>query len=181
MATKGVPGERLAGLREFTQEFDQPLYDFIFYMVGSPTEAEDLALSTFREFGHHWGHLFRGRGEPREPFEARIRLFRVAWSKVHGHMVASHALWPAGRDTRRAVDGEKNLLIAADGAGVGELVVARLGSIDPDFRAALVLRDMLGIEDEQVVRILGLRWGVYRHRLHRARLDLLDGLRGGAA
>ena len=57
-------------------------------------------------------------------------------------------------------------------------VVDRLGRIDPEFRAPIVLRDVLGFEDEESVRILGLRWGVYRHRLHRGRLECKDALRG---
>jgi len=43
-----------------------------------------------------------------------------------------------------------------------------------------VLRDILKFEDEETSRILGVRWGVYRHRLHRGRLELKDNLRGKA-
>jgi len=42
----------------------------------------------------------------------------------------------------------------------------------------MVLRDVLKFDDEEILRILNIRWGVYRHRLHRGRLAFRESLKG---
>ena len=53
--------------------------------------------------------------------------------------------------------------------------------LPPQYRIALVLRDMEGLTDEEVAEITGLRSGTVRVRLHRARLfvrkELMKGLK----
>ena len=53
--------------------------------------------------------------------------------------------------------------------------------LPPEYRIVLVLRDMEGLDDEEVAEITGLRSGTVRVRLHRARLfvrkEVMKGLR----
>ena len=89
-----------------------------------------------------------------------------------------------GRDTRRLKGLDDDLLPAKNEskekqqARVGTRAKDRLTRVDSELRAPVVLRDILKFEDEEVAQILGLRWGVYRHRLHRGRLDFKDALKG---
>lgn len=59
-----------------------------------------------------------------------------------------------------------------------EPYLSRLSRVDIDFRAPMVLKDILRFDDEEILRILGIRWGVYRHRLHRGRLAFRESLKG---
>jgi DNA-directed RNA polymerase specialized sigma24 family protein len=92
--------------------------------------------------------------------------------------------WTVGRDTRPMKGMDDDLLQAWSSSKTGEIssigprAVERIRRLDTDFRAPIVLKDILGFDDEEVVRILGIRWGVYRHRLHRGRLEFRAALKG---
>jgi hypothetical protein len=143
--------------------------------------VEDAILSIFRDFGH----LFRklsGKKQPWEQMEIRLRLFTMAWQTIREAIIPGVYSWPVGRDMRQLKGIDEDLLLSWDGTEkdlerLEPAILERLGRIDADFRVAVVLRDILGFEDEEVMRILGIRWGVYRHRLHRGRLELKDALR----
>lgn len=48
-----------------------------------------------------------------------------------------------------------------------------LFSLPSELRVVLVLKDIMQYEDQEILKILDIRWQVYRHRLHRGRIDLL--------
>ncbi|WP_435768943.1 RNA polymerase sigma factor SigE [Nocardioides sp. SYSU DS0651] len=51
-------------------------------------------------------------------------------------------------------------------------VAAALGSLPPDFRAAVVLCDIEGLSYEEIAEILGAKIGTVRSRIHRGRAQL---------
>lgn len=181
MATKSTrPGP---DLREFIKENDQKLYDFCFYMLDGGYLAEEVILAAFHDFGPVFRRLAARRGDAFEPREARILLFQTAWGRIREALGRVQYQWTMGRDTRQFKSFDDDLLEKWGGkkgdlTGIESPVVERLGRVDADFRAPLVLRDILGFEDDDVIQILGIRWGVFRHRLHRGRLEFKDGLRG---
>jgi RNA polymerase sigma-70 factor (ECF subfamily) len=59
-----------------------------------------------------------------------------------------------------------------------ELIQEALASLDDEFRAALVLRDIEGLTYEEIAQILNLNVGTVKSRLHRARLMLKEKLQG---
>lgn len=114
----------------------------------------------------------------------RIRLYRIAWERIRDETVALSFQWNLGRDTRLLKRWDENLLLkdpAREPAAFDAAILERLRRVDAELRAPVVLKDILRMEDEEVVRILNLRWGVYRHRLHRGRLEFREALRGRAA
>ena len=168
-----------AELRELIRENDQRLYDFCGYMLGPGAPVDELILEIFREFGE----IYRRSRRAWEPVDAKLRLFQVAWDRLRDTLALQQPAWVAGRDTRPMKGADDDLLgmwggKRSDPTQLRVLVAERLARLDPEFRAPLVLRDVLGFEDEAAVRLLGLRWGVYRHRLHRGRLECRDALRG---
>lgn len=182
---KTTHDDRLPELREFIKENDQRLYDFCVYMLYGGMDVDELILSIFREFGDHYRRLTARKDSAREPHEIRTKLFQTAWERIREAIAHTQFTWTVGRDTRQLKGFDDDILRSASfkGKQLAELegpLMERLGRIDPDFRVPVVLRDILKFEDEEVVRILGVRWGVYRHRLHRGRLELKDGLRGKA-
>lgn len=181
---KAKTNDRLPELREFIKENDQQLYDFCCYMLhgGGQSLAEDLVLEIFREFGDAYGKMRSDSSGKWEPLEVRVRLFQIAWDRVREAMVQIPQAWSVGRDTRPLKSFDDDILgaYARDGRvhEIEPVAIERLARIDADFRAPVVLRDILKFDDEEVSRILGVRWGVYRHRLHRGRLEYKDILRG---
>lgn len=173
-------------MRELIRQNDQRLFDFCSYMLGAEGVGDELLLSIFREFGETYRrHAGRARHSVWNPVEARLTLYQIGWERIRDTLFRFQPTWMAGRDTRSMRSQDEDLLATirskkVDPAAFRTQVMERLDRIDPEFRAPLVLRDILGFEDEDAVRILGLRWGVYRHRLHRGRLESKDALRGRA-
>lgn len=98
----------------------------------------------------------------------------------------------SGKDLRtrgREGEGSENLRAAGTGeARDGELsplegveleerrrhLFAALAEIDPEQRALLILRDVQGLEYEQIAEVLGVPLGTLKSRLFRARLALRE-------
>lgn len=172
--------DRASQLREFIKENDQRLYDFCYWGTGGNAESEDLVLSIFREFGEQF---FRDPGleDARTANQKwRIRLFQLASRRLREAMWSQP--WLGGRDTRQLQSLEKDLLADwkrdRDFGAMKPVFLDRLMSVDADWLVPVVLKDILKFEHEEVVEILGVRWGVYRHRLHRGRLELVEAFHG---
>ncbi|MBI4404815.1 MAG: hypothetical protein HY537_11670 [Deltaproteobacteria bacterium] len=176
--------------RVFVKEFGERLYNFCYYMVGEENGAEELALETFREFGGRFRRKMAGITW--EPLEARVSLFGIAWRNIREHLESKgQQLWampPNGRDTRLLKEFDLDLLAKWDQSDRSERAikkieqpfVGRISRVDPEQRAAVVLKDMLKFDDEEITRILAVRWGIHRHRLHRGRISLCESLRGSS-
>lgn len=68
----------------------------------------------------------------------------------------------------------------ADGAAASETEAAvqkALGSLDEEYRAILVLRDMQQCDYHDIAEILNIPPGTVKSRLHRARLIMRDKLK----
>jgi hypothetical protein len=172
-------------LRDLLKENDGRLLRFCQYLLPPDYPLEDFVLGVFREFGE----IYRRAGAAREgrgwvPLEIRIRLFRIAWERLRAELLTVPFTWTVGRDTRPMKGMDDDLLEqwssakSGDNSALAPRAVERLRRLDTDFRAPVVLRDILGFDDEEVVRILGTRWGVFRHRLHRGRLEFRAALKG---
>jgi len=181
MASKET--SRFPELREFIKEHDQRVYDFCTYLLPVGADRDDLVLAIFRSFGDAYRRASLQKDSAWEPLEIRLKLFQLAWERVREVNLQSAIPWSVGRDTRALKGVEEDWLRGAkhkalDPKTLIDPIRDHLANLDPDHRAPVVLRDILHFEDEEVMRVLGLRWGVYRHRLHRGRLELKDSLRG---
>jgi DNA-directed RNA polymerase specialized sigma24 family protein len=190
VSVSNVPrqNDRLPDFREFVKENGERLYNFCFLMlppsfgVSGANGSDEFVLAVLREFGddyRKWAKVERVW----EVNEVRCKLFKLTWENIREVLSKSQAPWTIGRDTRQLVDVDADILelwLSDEEAlpTIEDRVLDRMRWVDPDFRAPLVLRDVVGFEDQEVVRILGIRWGVYRHRLNRGRLDFTESLRG---
>ncbi|MEK6676333.1 MAG: sigma-70 family RNA polymerase sigma factor [Planctomycetota bacterium] len=75
---------------------------------------------------------------------------------------------------------QKDTATAAADAELAGRVLAALHSLKEDDRAIVVLRDMEGLDYEQIGRILELPAGTVKSRLHRARMELRKLVQAGA-
>ena len=58
------------------------------------------------------------------------------------------------------------------------VVQEKLAELTPEHRAVLVLRDIQGLSYDEIAAALELEDGTVRSRLHRARMELKERLRG---
>ena len=65
---------------------------------------------------------------------------------------------------------------AFDMSNLGDDIVAALGALAPEYRAAVVLSDIEGLSYEEIAATLGVKMGTVRSRISRARAKLRDSL-----
>lgn len=168
--------------------YQDRIYNAMLRMVGDREEARELTQEAFTR-GLAKLDNFRGDSSP------FTWLFRIAMNL---------ALTQLRRESRRRVF-SLDQPCGKDGAGHGqdqasglmersaqahdsppeelerreeqEMVLAALGRVDADYRAVLVLRDIEGVDYQQMGQLLELPLGTIKSRLFRARLALRDELK----
>jgi RNA polymerase sigma-70 factor (ECF subfamily) len=133
--------------------------------LGSPRDAEDLTQETFaRAFGSL--HRFAGRSS------ARTWLLSIA------RRVCADAI-----RTRRPCTPVAELEPPGRGADPADTVSLRmlLDSLDPPFREAFVLTQVLGLGYAEAAEVAGCPIGTIRSRVARARDALVAGLGEGGS
>jgi RNA polymerase sigma-70 factor (ECF subfamily) len=153
------------------REFSPMLLRYLGRQVGDTALAEDLLQETLLRAARSLDG-FAGRASP------KTWLFAIA-----SRVVIDHFRQPARRqkiididDTAELEDGalalDERLVIDEMNQCVREVI----DSLPPDYRAALVLHDLEGMDGAQTAEVLGLSVGAVRVRLHRARQRLATAL-----
>jgi len=135
----------------------------------NPADAEDLAQDVFVRL---YRSLRRFRGDSL----FRTWLYTVALNVVRSHHASRGRREPvwgdSGADAQRAFD-------PPDGAPDAEITFARREAIEralrelpPDLREAVMLRDVHGLDSDEVCEVLGLSAANQRVLLHRGRAKL---------
>ncbi|MEY2472055.1 MAG: eukaryotic-like serine/threonine-protein kinase [Actinomycetota bacterium] len=84
---------------------------------------------------------------------------------------------PSAVDFSQAEPGPSRLSPDASGAVVDRVALeAALADLSPDFRAAVVLRDVAGLDYAEIAKALGIPPGTVRSRIARGRAALADAL-----
>ncbi len=136
-----------------------------------PSEADEVAQEVF---------LRAWRGLPR--FEERARLstwlYRIAFNEAQRRLSRRP---PPGAEA--GSDAEDPIAALPEAPQFGpearaldrefERVVERaLSQLPPEWRAAVVLRDLEGLSTEEAARVVGVREAAFKSRLHRGRMRL---------
>jgi len=170
--------------------YQDRLYNAVLRLVGDPDEASEITQEAFTR-GLMKIDSFRGDAS------AYTWLFRIAMNlaitelrKVQRRRVFSLDR-PASNASGRC-EGEDQAASLVDrvaqdrSVGPADIVerrerdqqvLAALGRLDPDYRAALVMRDIEGFDYHQMAEVLDLPLGTLKSRLFRARLALRDELK----
>jgi RNA polymerase sigma-70 factor (ECF subfamily) len=171
--------------------YQDRIYNAVLRLVGDRDDAAEL---TQEAFARALANLdsFRGDAQP------YTWLFRIALNLAISRLrqgrhrrVFSLDRATADRDGNgRPMDQASSLVermrggtSAADPTAAMEVreraeqVVAALGRVDPDHRAVLVMRDVDGMDYQQMADVLDLPLGTLKSRLFRARVALRDELK----
>ena len=182
MTENNLNTELNISLREFVKENEGKLCQFLQFMLFGFSGLEEITLKVFRNFGDFFQKQTTKKNSDWEKVGLRIQLFSLAWQAIVKAQSQVEYNWTFGRDTRPLKQLDSDLLSEDRSFKVKkvdpEIFLPRLARVDIDFRAPMVLRDVLNFDDEEILRILNIRWGVYRHRLHRGRLAFRESLKG---
>lgn len=155
-------------------------------LCGRYEEAEDLTQEAFvRAFQQI--HRFEGKSQF-YTWVYRIAV-NLALSAQRRPSILQHSSFDtaaAGQDGNRDGDGHRRPVASSERAPIDaaaanesrELVAAALEQLEPDHRAVVVLRDLDGLDYDEIAEILDVPRGTVKSRLHRGRAALRDLLVG---
>jgi len=150
------------------EEHSSFVYNVAYRMMGNPEDAEDVVqdafLSAFRAF-----ERFRG--------QSRITtwLYRItvnaALMKLRKTKLA-RTLTQTGLEDMEIVDWSNTPEKGAANSELQEKLWEGINQLEPDLRAAVVLRDVQGLSNTEAADVLELTVSALKSRLHRARVLL---------
>lgn len=165
--------------RMLVERYQDRIFNAAYRMVGFEEDARDIVQDAFLKA---YENLSRFRGE--SGFYTWV--FRIAMNLALSHRRKSKRL-------RLVVSVEDPVKIAASGTQAGRLVdppeaameaveteqrvTEALQGLDADHRAAVVLRDIEGLDYQSISSILDVPPGTVKSRIHRARMLLRERLK----
>jgi RNA polymerase sigma-70 factor (ECF subfamily) len=152
--------------RELYERYEGVVYNLALRLSGRPEDAEDLAQEVFLR-------IYRKLGGFRGNSTLKTWVFRVALNGCRSGLRRRHR-WAGRRVEAEGVlegvaDGRRGPEERALGRDAGARVSQALARLPPDFREAVVLRDLQGLSYEEIAELVGVRIGTVRSRIARGR------------
>ena len=165
---------KTAAFGQLVQKYQDRLYNTMVHVVGSVEDSRDivqdafvqafLKLETFRQTSAFYTWLYRiafnaaaTRYRQRRPVASVERLHEASGEEP--------------------VDGRAGPVECAEQEERRRQVQQAIATLSEEYRAILVLREIDGCCYETIAEVLELPVGTVRSRLHRARLQLREGLK----
>jgi RNA polymerase sigma-70 factor, ECF subfamily len=161
---------------ELVEAYSPRVYRLVARMLGRREDAEDMAQEVFVQ-------VFKGIGQFRGESKLGTWIYRVAINLCKNR---SKYLSRRQDDKQDALDAvaDRQPLHEAKGVTSGQVnrpdhmvegmqieAIMRkcIAELDPDFREALILRDVENLSYEEIIDITGVAEGTVKSRIHRAR------------
>jgi RNA polymerase sigma-70 factor (ECF subfamily) len=146
------------------EEYADRVYNVALRIAGNEADAEDAMQSAFESAFREWPR-FRGDSRP------TTWLYRIA---VNAALMRVRALHPSDYlselpDEVEVRDWSASVVELAERSELQDVLNAGLSQLPPDFRAALVLRDIDGLSTAEAAEALEISVQALKSRLHRAR------------
>jgi len=159
--------------RRLVQQWEQPIFAFLYHMVGSREDAEDLTQETFVRV-YTWANRYRPAGR------FKSWLFRIAGNLARSHLRRQRLLRWIRFDTSahdRPDPGPRpdNVLAAKRRQAA---VHAALAHLPERQRQAVILRRYQELSYEEIAEILGTTVAAVESLLQRAAVNLRVNLKG---
>lgn len=166
---------------ELVCNFGPKVYRLVYRMLGRRAEAEDMTQEVFVQ-------VFKAIGQFRGDSKLSTWIYRVAVNACKNRTKYLSRRHDGAQDVLDLI-ADHEPLHQAKGVTIGELsrpdqmvegheveVIVRsaIAELEPDFREALVLRDIENLSYEEITEITGLAEGTVKSRIHRARAMLKE-------
>lgn len=167
---------------DLVRSFQARVHDFALRMLGNPEEARDAAQEVFVK-------VYRSIGSFRGESKFTTWLFSLTANTCRNRLRRSRRI--ALFETRSLDDdssghgacleacaGESsNPLKSVENAEIGTMVEKCLAALPPDFRMAVMMKDMQDMEYADIARAMGCSMGTVKSRISRGRNLLKERLR----
>lgn len=153
-------------LREVYERFSGDVYRIALRLTGSSDDAYDVTHDVFVGLPEAMR-----RYDPSRPFPPWLRGVAVRTAQMRLRSVR--------RRFEVSLHAQPHLASRSDGDIVDRVTLeGALERLSPDLRVVLVLRELEGLSYQEIADVLGIRKSAAAVRLHRARRQLRDMLRG---
>ncbi|MCU1337514.1 MAG: polymerase, sigma-24 subunit, subfamily [Bryobacterales bacterium] len=158
------------------QRFEQPVYNLVSRLIDTPADAADVAQEVFLK-------VFRKVSGFRSESSLKTWIYRIAVNEARNqhrwfvrHRGKEIGLEPAESDTQGPQDwlsepGRSPYQTALD-QETHELIEWALLKVSPNYRAAVVLREVEGLSYEEISEVLEISLGTVKSRILRGRESL---------
>ena len=153
--------------------FERPVFNVISRLMDDPADAADVVQEVFLK-------VFRKIDSFRGDSSLKTWIYRIAVNEARNHRrwFGRHRRKEVGLEPDPGEDRGYEEYLADPGQSPFEAVLDHetqalieegLGTMNPKFRAALVLREMEGLSYEEIAEILDLSLGTVKSRILRGR------------
>lgn len=153
-------GGDLEAFAEFMRTFERRIRAVCYRLLDDARDVDEAVQDTFVQA---WRNLERFRGDA-APY---TWLYRIA---------VNEALMRRRRKTLPTSELQETVLSAGEdafaAADARAFLIERLRALPGDYRAAVVLRDVEGLSNEEVADALGISLAAAKSRIHRGRMQL---------
>lgn len=160
-------GDRGA-FERLVEELADRVYNIALRITGDTRDAEDATQEAFLAAWRAWGG-FRHQSSP------TTWLYRIAVNaslqRVRRRRPADY-LADIGDDEASVQDWSSSVPEMVEQGELRDLVLGGLAQLEPEQRAALVLRDVDGLSTTEAAEVLDISVAALKSRLHRARAAL---------
>ena len=167
---------------ELLTRFQQPVYALAFRLLNDPSEAGDVVQEVFLK-------VFRNIGNFRGQSTLKTWIYRITVNEAHNarrwffrHRRREVELDTEPEESRNwkeiIPDRTRSPYDEAADREQHRMIESALGRINPIFREAVVLRDIMDLSYEEIADVLGVTLGTVKSRILRGREALREELAG---
>jgi RNA polymerase sigma-70 factor (ECF subfamily) len=154
----------LDAFAEFVRAFERRIRTVLYRLLDDARDVDEAVQDTFVQA---WRHIERFRGDA-APY---TWLYRIAVNEAL--MRRRRKTLPTTELQETTLSGGEDAYAAADARA---FLIERLRALPIECRAALVLRDVEGLSNEEVARVLEISLAAAKSRIHRGRMQLREEL-----
>lgn len=162
----------LDAFAELVRRHEQHVRTILFRLLGNERDAEEATQDAFVQA---WRNLDRFRGEA----AVFTWLYRIAVNEALGRLWRKRPVTTgldAAAEQELAGPSEEEPDRAAELNELHGYLAARIRELPFEYRAPLVLRDVLGLSNNEVAAVLELSVPATKSRIHRARMRIREDL-----
>ena len=174
----------MAAFGPLVTKYQDRVYNAILRMCNNPDDAEELCQETFVK-------ALQSIGSFRQDSRLYTWLFRIAVNltisrRRRSSRAKTYSLESGGNDGEMSQRSQDALpdhrhpgpAATVEAADTHRSVLAALATLDEEFQAVIVLRDMEDMDYRQISEVLAIPVGTVKSRLYRARCMLQEKLQG---
>lgn len=165
----------LGAFEELVRLYQDRVYSHCCYLAGNPDDAQDLAQDVFVQ-------AFKGIRSFRRDADFGTWLHRITvnlWinicrrnKKVIAFSIDEPLFSQESKMTRELAASEESPLEKVEQIEFNEMIREALNRIPPEFRVALILREIEGYNYDEIATALGCSLGTVKSRISRGRKAL---------